>query len=275
MPSLFSRLQGNGGLWLAVAAAGMLALCFCNMGFFLDDYAHLAAVRGANPIAGPYDVFCFARGDAESTRLLVDNGPYPWFTSPDIKVHFFRFLSSALMVLDHAVFGRWAPGYHLHCALWYAFMAGMVALLFRRSLGGGLAVLALFLFAVDESHAFPVGWWSNRNAVVAGALCLAGVAAHLRWREDGWKPGLPLSLPRFFLGLLAGESGLSARRANPPGAPCASPRPPCWSLPIWPSTNGRASVSSACGSTLIPPVTPCRTCSARPVAFLSWPATSL
>ncbi len=210
MPSLFSRLQGTGGLWLAVTAAGMLALCFCNMGFFLDDYAHLAAVRGANPIAGPYDVFCFARGDAESTRLLVDNGPYPWFTSPDIKVHFFRFLSSALMVLDHAVFGRWAPGYHLHCALWYAFMAGMVALLFRRSLGGGLAVLALFLFAVDESHAFPVGWWSNRNAVVAGALCLTGVAAHLRWREDGWKPGLPLSLPLFFLGLLAGESGLCA-----------------------------------------------------------------
>src|SRR5262249_6598326 len=37
-----------------------------------------------------------------------------------------------------------------------------------------------------------------------------GLLAHLRWREQGWRPGLPLSLAGYALGLLGGETALQA-----------------------------------------------------------------
>jgi hypothetical protein len=193
---------------LLVLLAGLLALPSLGVGFFLDDYVHLAAVRGQNPIASRFDVFCFAPGDPGSIQKLMDEGPYPWFTATTIKVHFFRPLSSALMALDYALFGKASAGYHLHSLLWYLALAAVVAGLMRRTLGGALGALALLIFVVDESHAFPVVWWSNRNAVVAATLALLGILAHLRWREEGWKPGAPLSLLGYAAAFLAGESAL-------------------------------------------------------------------
>lgn len=70
--------------------------------------------------------------------------------------------------------------------------------------------LAALLYVLDESRWMTVGWLSNRNALVALALGLFGLLAHLRWREEGWRPGAPLSLALFAVSLTAGEFGLAA-----------------------------------------------------------------
>lgn len=191
-----------------VLLAGLLACVSLGSRFFLDDFAHLTGIMGVNPLAKSWDLFCFASDNEAQMKELINRGPYPWFLDLNIKVHFFRPLSSILMALDYFVFGKNAAGYHLHSALWYLALAALVAILYKRYLPRTLGLLALLIFVVDESHAFPVVWWSNRNALIAAVFGLAGVLAHFRWREEGWKLGFPLSLLAFIAAFLAGESGL-------------------------------------------------------------------
>ena len=192
-----------------IAFAVLLALPMLATGFFLDDYAHLMTLDGNSPVAEPYNIYCFAPGDPDKLLPLIADGPFPWFTDPGIHVEFFRPLSSASMWVDRQLFGKHAWPYHLHSILWYLALLTVVSALLRRSLPGFLGLLALALFAVDETHWFPVMWWSHRNSLVAATCAFAGLLAHLRWRQDGWKPGLPLSLFGLGLGLLGGETALS------------------------------------------------------------------
>jgi len=191
------------------AIAAVLATCTLLMGFFVDDYVHILSIEGRIPITTPADLFCFASGDADELRSVIGIVPFPWFTTPDLKLHFFRPLSSATMNLDHALFGRAPWAYHAHSVLWYLLMIHAVWLLYRRYLPALFACLALLLFAVDDGHWMTAGWWSNRNALVAAVPALYGFYAHLRWREDAWRWGLPLSLLGYALGLLGGETALA------------------------------------------------------------------
>ncbi|MBI2432863.1 MAG: hypothetical protein HYV26_08335 [Candidatus Hydrogenedentes bacterium] len=134
--------------------------------------------------------------------------PYPWFTFPDIHLHFFRPLSSATMYLDYLLFHPRAIWFHLHSILWYLAFVLCAAWLYWRLFPAPLALLCIVLFTLDDGHAIPAGWWSNRNALVAGAPALLALYAHLRWREAGRLAWLPLSLLGLVLGLLGGETAL-------------------------------------------------------------------
>jgi len=191
---------------LAGAALIMVPTLFA--GFFFDDYVHLLTLRGEETVAAPFDLFCFARGNADTLYPFLNSGPYPWYTLPDLKLHFFRPLSSATMVLDHTLFGETAFLYHVHSLLWYVLLVWGVLLLYRRCMPAALASLCCLLYLVDDGHLIPALWWSNRNAIVAAAPALFGLVAHLRWREEHWRPGLPLSLLGYGLGLLGGETAL-------------------------------------------------------------------
>jgi hypothetical protein len=81
-----------------------------------------------------------------------------------------------------------------------------------EALHGGLhpaTVLALLIFAVSDSHWVNVAWTAGRWVLVTTALALAGCVAHLRWRQERWRPGLFLSIVLFALGFLAGELTLA------------------------------------------------------------------
>lgn len=197
------------GFRCGMAAALIVALPTLGLGFFLDDYLHLYTLEGGETLGSPFDCFVFATGDPDDMRAWVDEGPYPWYTLPELKARFLRPLSSATMVIDHALFGRNAVFYHAQSILWYLVMVAAVALLYRRFLPPALAALTLLLFAVDDGHIFAAGWWSNRNALVAAAPAMLGVLAHVRWREEGWRPGLPLSLAGLAVGFLGGETALA------------------------------------------------------------------
>ncbi|HDP35806.1 MAG TPA: hypothetical protein ENN29_11935 [Candidatus Hydrogenedentes bacterium] len=204
----FSQMAGSRGYLFGVLASVVVALPALWFGFFVDDYLFLATMAGLNPIGSSFDLYVFGSGDPEQMLSLIQNGPYPWFGDPDFKVHFFRPLASALMTLDRVLFGHCAVAYSAHSILWYVLLCFAAMLIFRRTLPPAAGVLALFLFVVDESHALPTAWWSNRHSIMAVGLGLLGVAAHLRWREDRWRPGLPLSLAAYVLSLLSTETGL-------------------------------------------------------------------
>lgn len=201
--SLWPRL--NYTTCLIVAAIVCVPSLFA--GFFIDDYLHLLTVDGKFHLASPFDVFRFAGGDKAETMKYMQHGPLPWLTDPNISLHFFRPLSSALMVLDRKLFGEIEFLYHLHSLLWYVGLTALVGLLFKRCIGPA-ALLAMLLFALDEAHFIPAGWWSNRNALVAIAPAVAGLLAHMRWREEGWRWGLPLSLLAYIVGFAGGEPAL-------------------------------------------------------------------
>lgn len=212
-----NRVEGAWN-WLVVSPRRLLLSCLTVAvllavpglftGAFVDDYFHIATIEGLLPFGSPWGLFDFAPGDPAVLTPRIAHGPFPWYTLPEMKARFFRPLSSALSVADHAVFGRHLIWWHLHSVLWYLLLIAACQRVFRRTLPGPVAVLALVLFTVDDVHWFPTVWLANRNALVAVSCALWGFVAHLRWREDGWRPGLPLSLAGYAAGLCGGEAAL-------------------------------------------------------------------
>lgn len=197
-------------LWGALGLSALLALPALLLGRFMDDIMHAWVVRGFPSPFGRWEMFSFASGRPAELAPFIERGPFPWWTHPELKFTFWRPLSSALIHFDYALFGEVLPFHHLHSILWGVALVAAASLLYRRALPGAVAAGALFLFALSPGHILPVAWLANRNAVVSATLALLGLAAHLRWREAGWRPGLPLSLLGFAGGLAGGESAVGA-----------------------------------------------------------------
>ncbi len=199
-------------LWLALGAAALMSLTVFQVGLFGDDFIYLGILSERVPPAPlanhAFDLYRFIPGDPAITMPLVEKGIFPWWTQPDLKLAFWRPLSSATMVLDQALFGENPAAFHVHSILWYLALVGVFALLMRRTLAGAVGAVALLLFAIDDSHAVPVGWWCNRNAVVATLPALVGLWLHMEWREHGRRWAAPLSVLAYALGLAGGETAL-------------------------------------------------------------------
>jgi hypothetical protein len=206
-PSPVRARNPNPGVILALGLALMLPSVFS--GFLLDDYLYQEVLHGRVPFKAPSeDLFDFFPGNAEETAHMASRGYVPWWIEDDIKIAFFRPFSAALMRLEHSLLPDLPAVHHLHSLAWWGLLLAATALLYRRLFPGAIGGLALLLFALDESHVLPVAWISNRNALVAITPALLGLVAHVRWREDGWRPGLPLSVAGLCLGLLGGEMAL-------------------------------------------------------------------
>jgi hypothetical protein len=192
----------------------LLGLCLVlpsvRAGFFADDYLQIAQLEGwsANPV-GPLDLYSFVPRDRAVLAALLDRGA-PYFVAPNLVLRFLRPLSSALMALDHTLFGRQPVPYHVHTLLWYAALLALVGALYRRAAPRSLWLLAFLIFCLDDGHALTVAFIAARNAVVACVLVWLGLGAHLRWRIHGWRPGAVIAPLLGALGLAAGEMGLAA-----------------------------------------------------------------
>lgn len=204
-----SWLSGRAAVHASLLAALLLSFPALFIGFFGDDFLHLAALAGKPVPGGPWDLFVFADGHPEHLWPLIRQGPMPWWTLPDVHLAFWRPLSVALSHLDQLVFGTWAPGHHLHSIAWYLAVVAAAGLVLRRVLPDASGALALFLFAVAPAHFVPAAWIANRNALVCAAFGFVALWAHLRWREDGWRWGPLVSLGALVLALAGGEAGLS------------------------------------------------------------------
>ncbi|HSN26758.1 MAG TPA: hypothetical protein VLT45_10745, partial [Kofleriaceae bacterium] len=94
--------------------------------------------------------------------------------------------------------------------VWLAIALVLVWGFYRRFIAvRWIAVLALALYALDDARGPVVGWIANRNALVALVCALPSLAAHDRWRREGWLPGRWLGPLVFGVSLLAGESAIA------------------------------------------------------------------
>lgn len=198
--------------WLAALAA-LLVTPALGTGLVVDDYVIRAVATGAIRATGstrtPLEAFRFSDTPAEVTRLR-DMGVLPWWTSPELKLAFFRPLSAASHWLDFHLFPGSAPAMHAVSLIWLAATVAIAALLYRRLLGAGwVAGLAALLFAVDPGHAFTAGWLSARNAVMAAFFGLLTIHAHDRWRRDGDRRAALVAPLACAASLASGEAGLA------------------------------------------------------------------
>jgi hypothetical protein len=204
-------------LWIAALVLALTVPLVPHSHFYGDDYIQIGTVEGVFDRFGsaPLDLYGFADGSRERAKRQVETGPMPWFVDPEMKVHFFRPVSSALLTLDHALFGRQIRAYRIQAILWYLLLVLAFAAWARRmipAVGGAIGpsvVLAVIIFVVSDSHWVNVLWTAGRWVLVATALALVGCVAHLRWRLQGWRPGRYLSLAAVAVALLSGEVALA------------------------------------------------------------------
>lgn len=177
-----------------------------QQGLFADDYIAVAMLENvfAAP-RGPFDLFDFASGQRADVAALKRLGSIPWWAPPNFRVSFMRPLSSALWHVDRALFGSWLVGYHLHSIAAWSLLVIAAAALYRALLPLSIALLALPMFALDQSLHFPVIWLSNRGGLYAIALGIVGLHAHVRARERGSVAWAALSAAAFSIALAFGE----------------------------------------------------------------------
>jgi hypothetical protein len=178
-------------------------------GLFADDYVAMAMIDGrfAAP-RSPLDLFAFANGRADDVARLQRLGSLPWWAPPDFRVSFLRPLSSALWHVDRALFGHEYALYHAHSLLVFFLLVIATGWLYRELLPGTLAALAVIMFAVDDSHQFPVVWLSNRGGIYASLCGVLALLAHVRWRTRGERRYAALSAAAISVGFAFGEWAL-------------------------------------------------------------------
>src|SRR5438477_1997829 len=90
---------------LVAALYGLASLPFAA--FMADDLMQLVVLERVTPCPwlGPLDLYTISDGVPEHVHAMQDAGALPWFFPADFKMAFLRPLSSALLALDHAVWG--------------------------------------------------------------------------------------------------------------------------------------------------------------------------
>jgi hypothetical protein len=195
-----------------------VALCAPAVGrhFALDDFVLFLIARGDPRITGlaqsSFDLFTFTSGRPADNQALIEHGVMlPWFTDPELRVAFFRPLSSLTHRLDLALWPATPQLMYAHSLLWFGGLLAAVAWLYRRIEASALvAGLSALLYAVDHVHGPAVAWLSNRNALVATLFGILALIAHHRARHGGGLVARLAGPASLLTGLLSGEFAIGA-----------------------------------------------------------------
>jgi hypothetical protein len=191
--------------WLALLFVISFVIPTLGDGFSTDDYFMLQALERTNPLSPAwYDLYGFIpRLSPES----IASGVSPWWSSPDLKMHLLRPLSSALLALDHLLFGSWAFGYRVHSLLWLTLLLVFVRRLYLRVFDRAMGTLAFCFFALSPCLVLPTLWISARHLLVAGAVVACGLIHLIE------SPNRPtqrwIACVIFVVALAASEAGLA------------------------------------------------------------------
>ena len=182
-------------------------------GLLVDDHAHAGFILQhlLQAHAGWWDLFntCCREGTPSvSERIAL--GMLPWWTDPHLSMALFRPLSVATQYLDYLLWPNAPVLMHLHNMAWYAAIVALVGAFYRGMMGGGIAALALLMYAVAASHAEGAAWIADRNTVMSAAFALAALVSYDRLRRAAWRPGAWIAPLALLLGLASGEGAIAA-----------------------------------------------------------------
>ena len=232
MARLAQWLASRNALRVALALGVLATLPALGVGLVHDDLMQRLALEGAVPgyARGPHELYDFTGSDPGGTRAMIEAGYFPWFTDPALSLRFFRPLSSLLLALDVALFGRAALPAHVHSLLWFVLIACAAAAIFRRVLSPRAATLATLVYVLAGAHADTTAWLAARHTLVGAALGALAVWAHVAGRTQAGRAqagraqagrtqaGRPqgrsrialLAVPALLVGMLASETALGA-----------------------------------------------------------------
>lgn len=198
---------------IAMGVAFFLSLPSVPTGWYLDDLIHRARFLEIGPMVDGSDMtermFDFLSGEPDQIQDYKDLGVLPWWAYDELRIRFYRPLSSATHVLDYRLWPDSGLAMHLHNVLWLVLLVGSVALLYRRFIAAPfVAGLATLLYALDDAHAMPVAFLANRNAMIATTFGVLSLWLHDRFRREGWRLGAVASPLALLAALLGGESGI-------------------------------------------------------------------
>ncbi len=188
----------------------LLALPALAAGLFSDDLVHRYRLMHGDSVTAAgaaMNLFRFIP-DQQTVSAGMAIGLLPWWTAPDLRLNFWRPLTSLSHWLDYQLWPAAPVMMHVHSLLWAAVMVLLAALLYRRLLGASLpAGLAALMFALDDAHGFPIAFIANRNAVMATVFGFATLLAHNAWRRGRSPRAGVLAALAFAAALLCGEFG--------------------------------------------------------------------
>jgi hypothetical protein len=187
---LYASLGSFAGLkWrrFVIVAALALAVPSAFCGFALDDYVllHELAHPSGNEWAGraPFDLFRWI--EPSHDPRASDGAGLPWWTFEQAKLSFLRPVSSLTHALDHALWPRSAVMMHLHNLFWFAVLLVLASRLYAGLIESRWAAgVATAMYALDSTHAYPIGWISNRNALIGGVFGVATLLLHHSYRQS-------------------------------------------------------------------------------------------
>ncbi|HVR96382.1 MAG TPA: hypothetical protein VMW27_07200 [Thermoanaerobaculia bacterium] len=182
-----------------------------GMGLQLDDFVLKALLTGKPGVGvAPWDAFAFFPEGSPRLPVQRELGELPWWTAPDLRLAFFRPLSSLSHWLDFQLWPDSPVLMHVHNLAWFALLVFLAGWIYRGVLPEPwVAGLAMLLFAVDDVHGQAAGWISSRNTLLSACFGFLAIALHDRWRR-GWRPGVVLAPAAFLAGLCCGEGATGA-----------------------------------------------------------------
>ena len=203
-----------------ILAVGLTLPSLWN-GFNGDDIRHRNILLSDTPMSVRFmsalNLFCFTEkyefvGQETTwrTRNAKKFGGIPWWSPEDLKLCFFRPLTSITHWLDYQFWPNTPTLMHLQSLMWFGMLVFLVSLFYRRILGvKWVAGLAALFFAFDPAHGMPAGWLANRNALIAGVFGVLCLIVHDYWKQKGWRFGYLLGPLCFALTLLSAEAGIA------------------------------------------------------------------
>jgi tetratricopeptide (TPR) repeat protein len=123
---------------------------------------------------------------------------------------YYRPLFTVMLTVEYHLFGLWPQGWHVvSLALYLLCAAGLYRVLLLISGKREVALIASALFVVFPVHSESVSWISGMTDPLFAVFLFASFWLYLRFRADGSKRLLALSLMMYLMSVLSKETAVS------------------------------------------------------------------
>ena len=186
-------------MFIAIAVSLALSLPAILSSYVVDDRLFTSDYYNPGTL-GLYDYI------SEIKRLGLE----PWWSAEDLKIRFFRPLSSLLLNLDLTIGNKRPIVPHLHQVIWFAaLLIGAYRVLEQILTDRNRITWAFYLFAIAGYHTFLVGFIATRHALMANTFGMWALFHYISFRRRRGKRHHAIAISLFILGLLSGEAAVS------------------------------------------------------------------